>query len=700
MQINRDSHTQCGTGFVFLLLIFIVFSIYSNTFQCAWHFDDTPNILQNYPMHLTDVSPDSIFRTFFAHPTNGSKIYRPLATMSFGLNWYFGKDRVTGYHIVNTAIHLLTAFILYLTTIGLFQAPNIKATYPRDSKYFIALLAAVLWAVNPVQTQTVVYIVQRMALMAAMFYILSIYFFVRARLSLSSLTRILLLLGCSISFACAIGSKENAATLPLALLLTEVVFFQDFKAPETRKRFIRIALIGIVSLIVIGGSLLLTGELDFLFKGYAVRPFTLAQRLMTEPRILIFYLSQIFFPLPGRLSFLHDIGLSTSFLKPWTTIPAVLAVFLLIGFGFAQVKKRPFLAFSIIFFFLNHLIESTIIPLELVFEHRNYLPSLFLFVPLAAGLKWLLDHTHRKNPALHTGLIVLVSILLIALGSGTFIRNKVWATETSLWLDVMKKAPGYARPYQNLAAQFKKIGRFDESLRLYRKALTLKDPKPKQSQSLSLNNIGNIYAARGEHETAISHYQKALGVDPGNEKAWYNLAVVLINTKQWEAASNNADILVSKWHHYPKYLNLKGFILLKWEKPQEAIQYLMEALELAPYDRGTLLNMGVALSLSANYEEAGRILKRADSIYPDDILILLFLAQNSLKAGDITRGGAILDYLVDTFGPKILEDFLKKQSEDNLSIPLSYELLLPLIVDKVKKKGGEFSANILILTDS
>jgi tetratricopeptide (TPR) repeat protein len=126
----------------------------------------------------------------------------------------------------------------------------------------------------------------------------------------------------------------------------------------------------------------------------------------------------------------------------------------------------------------------------------------------------------------------------------------------------------------------------------------------------------------------------------------------------------------------------------------------MEALELAPYDRGTLLNMGVALSLSANYEEAGRILKRADSIYPDDILILLFLAQNSLKAGDITRGGAILDYLVDTFGPKILEDFLKKQSEDNLSIPLSYELLLPLIVDKVKKKGGEFSANILILTDS
>jgi predicted Zn-dependent protease len=166
--------------------------------------------------------------------------------------------------------------------------------------------------------------------------------------------------------------------------------------------------------------------------------------------------------------------------------------------------------------------------------------------------------------------------------------------------------------------------------------------------------------------------------------------VALIKTKQWEAASNTADILVSKWHYHPKYLNLKGFILVKWEKPQEAISYLMKALELAPYDRSLLINMGAALSLSANYEQAGRILKRADSIYPDDVLILLFLAQNSLKAGDITRGSATLDYLVDVFGLKKLEDFLIKQSEDYLSIPLSYELLLPLINDRVKKGAENF----------
>jgi Tfp pilus assembly protein PilF len=619
--------------------------------------------------------------------------------MSLGL-WYFGKDHVTGYHVVNMIIHFLTAFILYLTIIKLFQTPNIKNTYRQDSKYFIALLSSVLWAINPIQTQAVVYIVQRMALMAGMFYLLGIYFYVRARLSPYPLHRILLLLGCIFSFVFALGSKENAATLPVALFLVEAVFFQNLARPETRKRFIRITWIGGLCLLVLGGIFLYMGGWEFLYKGYASRSFTLGQRLMTEPRILIFYLSQIFLPAPSRLSFLHDIGLSTSLLTPWTTIPAVLAVFLLIGFGFWQIRKNPFLAFGVLFFFLNHLIESTALPLELIFEHRNYLPSLFLFVPLAWGVKWLIDYYNGRNRYMCLGVIALVCLLLITLGSGTYIRNKVWAAEKYLWLDAMKKAPGYARPYQILASQFKKIGRLDESLRLYRKALTLRDPKPKQSLSLSYNNIGNIYAQKKEYETAIEHYKKALEADPGSERAWYNLAIALINTKQWEAASNPADTLIAKWHYLPKYQNLKGFILIKQKKPQKAIPYFRRALRLAPYDRGTLIYLSVALSLSGKYKRAEWFLKRANSLYPNDILIVLCRADNNLKAGHRDQAGIYLDYLLDKFGEKKLEAFLKKQSKDNFSVPLSYELLIPVIVDKVERKAGEFAERVLFLTNS
>jgi Tfp pilus assembly protein PilF len=301
---------------------------------------------------------------------------------------------------------------------------------------------------------------------------------------------------------------------------------------------------------------------------------------------------------------------------------------------------------------------------------------------------------------MYSGIIALVCLLLITLGSGTYIRNKVWASEKDLWLDAMKKAPGYARPYQILASQLKKIGRLDESLRLYRKALTLRDPKPKQSQSLSYNNIGNIYSQKKEYQTAIQHYKKALAVDSGNEKAWYNLIVALINTKQWEAASKYADILIAKWQYLPKYQNLKGFILINQKKPQEALPYFRRALRWAPYDRATLIYLSSALSLSGQHERAEWFLKRANSLYPDDILIVLCRAENKLKAGHINQAGIYLDYLLDKFGEKKLEAFLKKQSKDNFSVPLSYEILIPVIVDKVKRKAEAFADTVLLLKNA
>jgi tetratricopeptide (TPR) repeat protein len=697
---HHDPHAKPGIVFAFLLLLFLIFTVYSNTFQSSWHFDDIPNILRNYRLHLVNLNPDSLFKTFFAHPTAGHKIYRPLVTLSFGLNWYFGQANVIGYHGVNTLIHFLTGFILYLTIICLFQTPNIKDTYRQDSKYFIALLSSVLWAINPIQSQAVVYIVQRMALMAGLFYILSIYFYVKVRLSLNPVHRILLLLGCFFSFVFALGSKENAATLPLALLLVEVAFFQDLAEPETRKKIIWIASIGALFLIVVGGILLYMGGWVFLFKGYTVRPFTLAERLMTEPRVLVFYLSQIFFPLPGRLSFLHEIGLSTSLFKPWTTIPAVLVVFILIGFGFSQIRRRPFLAFGILFFFLNHLIESTIIPLELIFEHRNYLPSLFLLVSLASGLKWLIDYYNRRDRYIYSGIVVLVSLLLVALGSGTYIRNKVWATEKYLWLDAMVKAPGYARPYHILAAELKKIGRLDDSIKLYQKALSLKSSKPKHSRSLTLNNIGNIHAKKQEYETAIELYEKALDAYPGNERALYNLTVALINTNRLDEASQTADILVSKWYYLRLYLNLKGFILLKQKKPEKALPYLRSALRSAPNHKNTHIFIGAAFGLSGRYDRAEWFFMRANALYPNDMLILLCLADNSLKGGKIDTADIFIDKLLSEYGNKKVEEFLIKHSKDNFSVPLAYGLLIPEITKKIEKRVGEFTALSKILTES
>ena len=104
---------------VLLLLLVLIFLIYSNTFDTAWHMDDLPNITQNPRLHLKKLGADEIAATFFAKPGSGgsNQLYRPVACLTFALNWYFGQQDVCGYHTVNITLHLLTAFLLYLTVL-------------------------------------------------------------------------------------------------------------------------------------------------------------------------------------------------------------------------------------------------------------------------------------------------------------------------------------------------------------------------------------------------------------------------------------------------------------------------------------------------------------------------------------------------------------------------------------------------------
>ena len=266
-------------------------------------------------------------------------------------------------------------------------------------------------------------------------------------------TQALFYMGCLGSFLCAVLSKENAVMLPVSLGLVEIVFFQDGSITnKIKKHFPALAVAGI-ALILIIIVLFKTGALNYFFRAYASRPFTLVERLLTEPRIVLFYISQIFYPVPARLSITHDIIVSTSLLSPWTTLPAILIVLLMIGIAVSQLKRKPLVVFSILFFFINHVVESTILPLELIFEHRNYLPSFFIFLPVAIALMYLFNYYQSKNRSMYTILTIFVTLVIIGLGCFTYIRNRDWRTETTLWQDAMKKAPRDARPVSNLAIQ-------------------------------------------------------------------------------------------------------------------------------------------------------------------------------------------------------------------------------------------------------
>jgi len=488
----------------------------------------------------------------------------------------------------------------------------------------------------------------------------------------------------------ALGSKENAATLPIALILVEAIFFQDLSRPKTRKAFGLGFLVGVFLLIVLGTLFMSGNPLAFLH-AYENRHFTLCQRLMTEPRVLVFYLTQIFYPVPTRLSVEHDISISTSFLHPWTTLPSMVVVLFLMVFGLSQIKKRPILGFGILFFFLNHIIESSVLGLELVFEHRNYLPSLFLFFPVATGVIWILDYYNEKKRSMYYVLISFITLMLIGLGMGTYIRNMAWATEKTLWEDAMAKAPKSARPPHNLAwGYYEVVGQYDKAMELYKKSFPLRWHSYSYKAD-ALYGMAGIYFKKGEYDKAVELYRKALIIAPRDEMSYQQLILSLRRLGRWDEALKNIEILLLWRPKGVKYLNLKGFVLLKQKKPKDAISYFKKCLKQNPLYRKSLINMGAAFCFMEQYERAELYLRRAYVFYPKDTLILLWLIDINLKSGD---KGDVDRYMDELFALVRVNGFMsiaKRLSNHNFMVPVSESALLQEITKKLEEKSEEIA---------
>lgn len=415
---------------IFSIFAFAILVVYSNTFNAGLHYDDSVNIIRNKHIHIDSLDWQSIKGTWFAGGARGDiyhpVLYRPVAMFSFALNYYFHELDVLGYHIVNTVVHIITAIFLFLFIVQTLRLPKLREKYG-DYAFHIAGIATLLWAINPVQLTNVTYIVQRQNSLCGMFYIIAMYFYIRARKSYS--VRDYVFSGLAICLA--MGSKENAIMVFPAIMLFELLFFGI-----SRKKLMVFAgfVVGaiLLTLAVQGPE---TFGTDSLMKGYAKRDFTLGQRLLTEPRVIVFYIMLLIFPYHKLLSLTHVVPLSSGLLNPPETLVSLLIIGIILTLAIMNIKKHPFIAYCVFFFFLNHLVEGTVIPLELVYEHRNYIPSFFFFVPLAI----LIIHAYRYW--LKYLAVVGTALVVLFLGYNTYTQNSVWETDLKLWSDVCRKSP-------------------------------------------------------------------------------------------------------------------------------------------------------------------------------------------------------------------------------------------------------------------
>jgi len=607
------------------------FLIYSNTFQASFHFDDD-KILDTPHVRIKTLS--EIVKT------GKSSLFRRVAYISFALNYYFHQYNVTGYHVVNIIIHILTGIFLYVfirITLGLSTFQSFHSSLPGHiNPTFIAFGAALVWLVNPIHTQSVTYIVQRMNSMAAMFYILSFLLYVKGRIyQIPDATQIpqneakakpkkgsslenrktehsfpipaswLYFSGSLLTWLLSLGCKQITATLPFFIFLYEWYFFQDLSR-DWLKRYQK-HLFGIIILLALIATVFL--GLDPLKKfgtlrDYGIKEFTFTERVLTQPRVVIYYLSLIFYPHPSRLNLDYDFPLSHSLIDPPTTLLALCAIIGLVGLAVYMAKKERLISFCILWFFGNLVIESSVIPLATIYEHRTYLPSMLICLMTVMLVvryirpKWLLSAT--------------ICFMVMVCSVWTYERNRVWKDDIALWEDCVKKSPGKARPHNNLGIALEGQKNYKDAIRHYSEALRI---KPDYFEAH--NNMGNALLGEGRLFEAIQHYSYALDLNADYYVAHNNLGNMLTSQGKYaEAIQHYSEALRIK-PDYAEAHNNWGYMLAEQRKLAEAIQHYSEALRIDPDYAEAHNNLATALAMQGRVAESIQHYSEALRIDPD-----------------------------------------------------------------------------------
>jgi len=480
---EKQHLTQFTISIILYLLLAATATIYWPGLSSGLMLDDFANLrpLEQLDNHYTTLR-DVIFSN------ESGLLGRPISMLSFAANYVFNGNDIWSYKYVNLSLHLLCGLLIYWLT-ALLLAHTRFVTH----RWSLGLLTAAMWLMAPMWVSTTLYVVQRMAQLSTLFCLAGLLCFVvgRQRLSTQRRTGLLGLAGCFALFLpLAAFSKENGVLLPLLALCIELFFFR-FKGD----RFTRYAMIALfTALVAIPAA---AGLLFLLFKGsyfsnvYALRDFTFTERVLTEPRILFSYIHGLLLPDGGSFGLYHDdYPLSENLISPLSTLLSILTwgILVLIPLVIRNDAAR-WLSFGVIFFLAGHSLESSILPLELYFEHRNYLPAYGIFFTVTIAVAYLLPYI-KKTPAS----VVIISLIPVAYATATYQRVQTWSSFELMLLSDAVRHPRSFRLNTELATYYANKGDLPAALS---KLDTAESINPKAWSGIALQRIA-LFCLRNE----------------------------------------------------------------------------------------------------------------------------------------------------------------------------------------------------------
>ena len=379
------------TKLFLLSLIILSIWVYYPGLSGSFIFDDYHNISANEHLKINDLSFDSLRQA--ALSGDSGLLKRPVSMLSFALNHVFSGMEPWSMKLTNLFIHLFNGLLVLIIVRQLFhRLYDNKHSEPSLLPYFITGI----WLVHPINVTAVSYIVQRMTSLSATFVLMSLCCYLKLRESHCHGWKAYLLSTLLLSFwALGLLSKETAILLSVYIFVIEFCVYR-FKLDEETSKVTFHFLWFVLALPWIGAFFYIIYEPSFILKGYAIRDFTITERVLTEFRIVSEYIRLIIIPDVQQMGLFHDdIVLSKSILSPITTLLSIVFLLGLLILAFIVRKRYALFSLGLLWFLGGHLLESTVISLELMYLHRNYLPSIGILIMIAAVGEHLTLH-YRK----------------------------------------------------------------------------------------------------------------------------------------------------------------------------------------------------------------------------------------------------------------------------------------------------------------
>ncbi len=594
-----------------VILAAAILAVYANSFRGVFVFDDVGVIQNNGSIvRLWPLWP------VLSPPPGITSTGRPLLNLSFAVNYALGGLNVWGYHAVNLAIHLANALLLFGVVRRSLSLPALRERFG-GAAVALSFAIALLWAVHPLQTESVTYIAQRAESLVGLFYLAVLYCVIRGAGSARPAGWY-----AGAIAACLLGmsAKEVMVTAPAVVLLYDRYFLAGSFREALSKRWWMYAGMAL-TWVLLGYLITSTGDLVRLYAdkgstgGAAPVDSGPLAYAATQPGAILHYLRLTLWPHPLVLDYGRPAPGGVG-----EVLPAALAIAFLAGATLWGVLKRKPWAFLGAWFFMILSPTSSIVPLfdafsGPIFEHRMYLPlagviALLVLVVYAGG-RAAVSRGWIEAPSLTLGLTAAV-LLAVVLGGLTFQRNKDYASAVGLWQDTILKVPGNARVHMGLGNALSEAGQLDRAIESYREALRI---RPDYAEAH--NNLGKALTAMRLMPEAIAHYREALKLKPDSAEPYSNIGVALVALgRTGEAVRHYQEALRLRPGFADAHNNL-GVALAAAGRHDEAMTHYREALKLKPHFAEAHNNLGNLLAMAGATDEAVGHYRQALNLRPD-----------------------------------------------------------------------------------